>query len=144
MSNQPIVVPLNLRDSDFDGVSDYDERYVLGTNPYAVDTDRDGIPDGVDLNPRVNQVLISDVAQQLGPGQGEHYTIVIDGPLLQVSALDGRSGLDGQGMIFYQHGRPDVIGTPPRRFKSICSSASPIIDGPIDSDRPGLTTYSPN
>ena len=104
MSNQPIVVPLYLRDSDFDGVSDYDELYVLGTNPYAADTDRDSIPDGVDLNPRVNQALISDVAQQLGTGQGEHYTIVLDAPLLQVSALDGRSGLDGQGMIFYQYG----------------------------------------
>ena len=104
MSNQPIVVPLNLRDSDFDGVSDYDELYVLGTNPYAADTDRDGIPDGIDPNPRFNQALISDVAQQLGTGQGEHYTIVLDGPLLQVSALDGRSGLAGQGMIFYQYG----------------------------------------
>ena len=104
MSNQPIVAPLYLRDSDFDGVSDYDELYVLGTNPHVADTDRDGIPDGIDPNPRVNQALISDVAQQLGTGQGEHYTIVLDGPFLQVSALDGRSGLDGQGMIFYQYG----------------------------------------
>ena len=104
MSNQPIVVPLNLRDSDFDGVSDYDELYVLGTNPYAMDTDRDGIPDGVDLNPRVSESVVSDVAQQLGTGQGKHYAIVLDAPLLQVSALDGRSGLDGQGMIFYQYG----------------------------------------
>ena len=104
MSDQPIVVPLYLRDSDFDGVSDYDELYVLGTNPYAADTDRDGIPDGVDPNPRVSQALIADVAQQLGTGQGQHYTIVLDGLLLQVSALDGRSGLNGQGMIFYQYG----------------------------------------
>ena len=104
MSDQPIVAPLYLRDSDFDGVSDYDELYVLGTNPYAADTDRDGIPDGVDPNPRVSQALIADVAQQLGTGQGQHYTIVLDGPLLQVSALDGRSGLNGQGMIFYQYG----------------------------------------
>ena len=104
MSDQPIVVPLYLRDSDFDGVSDYDELYVLGTNPYAADTDRDGIPDGFDPNPRVSQALIADVLQQLGTGQGQHYTIVVDGPLLQVSALDGRSGLNGQGMIFYQYG----------------------------------------
>ena len=104
MSDQPVVAPLYLRDSDFDGVSDYDELYVLGTNPYAADTDRDGIPDGIDPNPRMNQALISDVLQQLGTGQGQHYTIVVDGPLLQVSALDGRSGLNGQGMIFYQYG----------------------------------------
>ena len=104
MSDQPIVVPLYLRDSDFDGVSDYDELYVLGTNPHAADTDRDGIPDGFDPNPLLNQTLIADVAQQLGTGHGQHYTIVVDGPLLQVSALDGRSGLNGQGMIFYQYG----------------------------------------
>ena len=104
MSDQPIVAPLYLCDSDFDSVSDYDELYVLGTNPYTADTDRDGIPDGVDPNPRMSQALISDVLQQLGTGQGQHYTIVVDGPLLQVSALDGRSGLNGQGMIFYQYG----------------------------------------
>ena len=104
MSDRPIVVPLSLRDSDFDGVSDYDELYVLGTNPYAVDTDRDGIPDGCDLNPRVSQSVVSDVAQQLGSGQGQHYSIVLNGPLLQISALDGRSGLNGHGMIFYQYG----------------------------------------
>lgn len=104
MSDQPIVVPLSLRDSDFDGVSDYDELYVLGTNPYAVDTDRDGIPDGCDLNPRMPTAIVSDVAQQLGTGQGQHYSIVLNGPLLQISALDGRSGLNGQGMIFYQYG----------------------------------------
>ena len=104
MSDQAIVAPLYLRDSNFDKVSDYDELYVLGTNPYAIDTDRDGIPDGIDLNPRVSESVVSDVVQQLGSGQGQHYTIVLDGPLLQVSASDGRSGLDGQGMIFYQYG----------------------------------------
>ena len=81
MSDQPIVVPLSLRDSDFDGVSDYD-----------------------DLNPRIPAAIVSDVAQQLGTGQGQHYSIVLNGPLLQISALDGRPGLNGHGMIFYQYG----------------------------------------
>jgi hypothetical protein len=93
---------LSQRDTDRDGITDYDELYVLSTDPYHSDTDRDGIPDLIDLDP-LNQ-LMTEVAQQLGTGQGQHYAIVQDGPLLQVSALDGRSGLDGQGMIFYQYG----------------------------------------
>jgi hypothetical protein len=94
---------LSQRDTDRDGITDYDELYVLGTDPYHSDTDRDGIPDLLDLDP-LHQSLITEVAQQLGTGQGRNYAIVQDGPLLQVSALDGRSGLDGQGMIFYQYG----------------------------------------
>ncbi len=93
---------LSQRDTDRDGITDYDELYVLGTDRFLSDTDRDGIPDLIDLDP-LNQ-LIAEVAQQLGMGQGQHYAIVQDGLLLQVSALDGRSGLDGQGMIFYQYG----------------------------------------
>jgi hypothetical protein len=93
---------LSQRDTDRDGITDYDELYVLGTDPYLSDTDRDGILDSIDPDP-LNQ-LMTEVAQQLGTGRGQHYAIVQDGPLLQVSALDGRSGLDGQGMIFYQYG----------------------------------------
>jgi hypothetical protein len=93
---------LSQRDTDRDGITDYDELYVLSTDPYHSDTDRDGIPDLLDPDP-LNQ-LMTEVAQQLGTGQGQHYAIVQDGPLLQISALDGRSGLDGQGMIFYQYG----------------------------------------
>jgi hypothetical protein len=93
---------LSPRDTDRDGITDYDELYVLGTDPYLSDTDRDGIPDLLDPDP-LNQ-LITEVAQQLGTGCGQHYAIVQDGPLLQISALDGRLGLDGQGMIFYQYG----------------------------------------
>ena len=47
-----------LLDTDGDGVTDYDELYVYGTNPYLADTDGDGMPDGWEiahgLNPRVN------------------------------------------------------------------------------------------
>jgi hypothetical protein len=96
-------VPLSARDTDRDGISDYDELYLLGTNPYVSDTDRNGIPDLLDLDP-LKPSLIAEVVQRLGTGQGQHYAIVQDGDLLQVSALDGRSGLDGQGLIFYQYG----------------------------------------
>ena len=103
----PLPVPLSARDTDFDGLSDYDEIYVLGTNPYSSDSDRDGIVDLIDPDPRY-PAFITEVAEQLGTGQGQHYSIVLEGPLVQVSALDGRSGLDGQGLIFYQYGDQTV------------------------------------
>jgi len=43
---QKEIMSLKEKDSDGDGLSNYDEKYVHGTDPYAVDTDGDGIPDG--------------------------------------------------------------------------------------------------
>lgn len=36
---------LKERDTDYDGISDYDEIYYYQTNPYEWDTDDDGISD---------------------------------------------------------------------------------------------------
>ncbi len=41
------------KDSDGDGLTDIEEAR-LRTDPYNVDTDNDGIPDNLDLNPRCN------------------------------------------------------------------------------------------
>jgi outer membrane protein OmpA-like peptidoglycan-associated protein len=41
---------LKARDSDGDGLSDYDEMYVLSTNPLNPDTDGDGLNDGAEVN----------------------------------------------------------------------------------------------
>ncbi|MCI0479425.1 thrombospondin type 3 repeat-containing protein [Candidatus Uhrbacteria bacterium] len=37
------------RDTDGDGISDWDEENILSTSPYLRDTDGDGIPDNVEL-----------------------------------------------------------------------------------------------
>ncbi len=37
------------RDTDGDGISDWDEQHVFGTSPYLADTDGDGIPDNVEI-----------------------------------------------------------------------------------------------
>ena len=36
---------LQYRDTDMDGLNDFDELYVYSTSPYLADTDSDGIPD---------------------------------------------------------------------------------------------------
>ena len=57
MIKDGVVVQFDLdritRDSDGDGWTDILERH-LHTNPYRKDTDRDGIADPIDLNPRHN------------------------------------------------------------------------------------------
>ncbi len=37
------------RDTDGDGISDFDEEKLIGTSPYLRDTDGDGIPDNAEL-----------------------------------------------------------------------------------------------
>ena len=48
------VDALRFRDTDRDGLSDFDELYVYGTSPYLPDTDGDGIPDGVEVKNGTN------------------------------------------------------------------------------------------
>lgn len=48
------VDALRFRDTDKDGLSDFDELYVYGTSPYLADTDSDGIPDGEEIKRGTN------------------------------------------------------------------------------------------
>ncbi|WP_249670735.1 ArdC-like ssDNA-binding domain-containing protein [Bacillus altitudinis] len=50
-SAEKLLESLKTRDSDRDGLTDYQEMR-LGTNPLNPDTDNDGIPDGRDVSPK--------------------------------------------------------------------------------------------
>ena len=41
---------LQYRDTDLDGLTDFDELYVYNTSPYLADTDSDGIPDKQEID----------------------------------------------------------------------------------------------
>lgn len=43
-------------DSDMDGVNDYDEVNIYRTDPGVADSDKDGVPDGVELLARTNPI----------------------------------------------------------------------------------------
>lgn len=48
------VDALRFRDTDRDGLSDFDELYVYGTSPYLPDTDGDSIQDGKEIQTKTN------------------------------------------------------------------------------------------
>ncbi len=48
-SDQAAIDALKNKDTDGDGLSDYDELYVYHTSPYIKDTDSDGIDDGTEV-----------------------------------------------------------------------------------------------
>jgi hypothetical protein len=62
---------LQYRDTDFDGLSDFDELYVYSTSPYLADSDSDGIPDkqevdlGKDPNCAEGQTCIPEGTAQV-------------------------------------------------------------------------------
>lgn len=45
---EPTLLELKQQDTDYDGLSDYDELYVYQTSPYITDTDSDGYADGLE------------------------------------------------------------------------------------------------
>jgi len=47
--NADDIAALKNKDTDGDGLSDYDELYIYHTSPYIKDSDSDGIPDGTEV-----------------------------------------------------------------------------------------------
>jgi hypothetical protein len=101
-------------DIDRDGLPAWLE-VQLGTDPYSADTDRDGIDDGEEVrrgsNPRspnsmappANLAAVGQFAQQVGSLQGSQYVFEVQPNLVTITALDGRSGINGAGLIYHQY-----------------------------------------
>ncbi len=78
-------------DSDNDGVTDYDEVNIYGTDPERVDSDNDGVDDGAELLARTDPAASStpDAAVRL-PEKPSLETLAAQGvPALDLYAVDG-------------------------------------------------------
>ncbi|MBQ2384229.1 MAG: InlB B-repeat-containing protein, partial [Oscillospiraceae bacterium] len=77
------------QDKDSDGLSNYDEVILFGTDATLADTDRDGLPDGEEVSQAESGILVLPDPQILGP--------VDTNPLLYDTDGDGlRDGMERQ------------------------------------------------
>lgn len=84
---------LMARDSDGDGLSDYDEIYVHETNPLSPDTDEDGLTDYEEINEYDTDPLNADTDGD-GLSDGDEVNVYNTDPLNTDSDGDGLSDGD--------------------------------------------------
>ena len=68
-------------DTDGDGLSDSDERFVYKTDPASSDTDGDGLPDGEEIAMGSSPLAADTDGDGLGDGEEIGRTTVVVGPL---------------------------------------------------------------
>lgn len=72
-------------DSDGDGVTDYDEINIYGTDPERLDSDNDGVEDGTELLARTDPMASSSP---------DSTTLLLEKPSLEVFTTQGVAALD--------------------------------------------------
>jgi hypothetical protein len=83
-------------DSDGDGISDYDEISIYGTDPNNPDTDGDGINDGDEINIYTTDPKFSDTD---GDGISDGDEIYVYGTNPKAADSDGDGILDGEDRL---------------------------------------------
>lgn len=69
--NYSEIIAWQNKDTDTDGLSDYDEFYVYNTSPYLQDTDTDGLADKIELSSGSDPLCAS--GQDCQPAVGKNY-----------------------------------------------------------------------
>jgi hypothetical protein len=135
-------------DSDGDGLTDGDEGYLLGTDPFDADSDDDGIPDGVEVNTLGSDPLnkdsdgdgIPDGAEDTdGDGLSDRDEINTYGTDLLDTDSDDDGLTDGQEVNDYGTDplSPDTDGDGLSDGDEVNTYGSDPLD--TDSDEDGLT-----
>ncbi len=103
------------RDTDGDGLTDYDELYLYRTSPYLYDTDGDGIPDPVEIQAGTDPNCIGDSCDSLNDTQAAPS---------QIDFSDiGQTAQTAQSVL----ASPIVTG---------------VVDAPVNDTEPGIDTLT--
>jgi len=113
-------------DSDGDGISDYDEIHIYGTNPFAADTDGDGFTDGAEialgmdpLNPDPQAYIVFESARETG---------IIREDILTVTSITTIAPASESTSETEQRPRALITGTGlPNSFVSLYIYSTPIV-----------------
>lgn len=97
------------RDSDGDGLSDYDEIYVHGTDPLEPDTDDDGLTDAEEVNTYGTDPLNAD-SDDDGLSDGDEVNVYDTDPLNPDSDDDGLTDGDEVNSYDTDPTDPDTDG----------------------------------
>lgn len=95
----PVVVDQKLLDSDNDGLTDWDEINVYGTDPFNKDTDGDGLSDGDEVLKYKTDPLNKDTDGD-GLTDGDEVLIYKTDPLKKDTDGDGLT--DGDEVLIYK------------------------------------------
>lgn len=133
-------------DLDDDGISDFDEINLYGTNPAMFDTDGDGVPDGAEILARTNP--LGNVSTDVGDLAGEYVayedpraSTVLIPDVLSVAAVtvvatttDAAGNLQAARIAFSGYALPNA-------FVTIYIFSDPIIVT-VKTDASGAWTYT--
>ena len=112
LSARPVFADISdKKDSDQDGISDYDEINIYKTDPYKKDTDGDGYEDWLELNkgysPSVNKPLKLEESDFDGDGLNDRLELKFHSDLKNKDT-NGNGVVDGKEVeLGYDPARPD-------------------------------------
>ncbi len=95
-------------DTDGDGLSDYEETFIRGSNPHRTDTDGDGLGDGEEVSLGTNPLFRDTDKDNIT--DGDEVNVYGTDPLVIDTDSDGLS--DGEEILYYKTNalNPDTDG----------------------------------
>ncbi|MSR84851.1 hypothetical protein EXS71_00175 [Candidatus Uhrbacteria bacterium] len=129
------------KDTDHDGLSDYDESYVYHTSPYIGDSDSDGVPDTVEVaqnsDPNCPQgktcfQAFNQLPQANASSSFSEFLDVAQLPVPQADAEIGQSGTGAIGVKTFLQAPPEPTSLTPTQIREYLVSNNLVAKDTLD------------